>query len=128
MFIEMKKLLLLSCAFFTLYSCRYILDEQTKREEIESYISPFRGTWVGTYAGDQSGELKIDVAKNGYTSVTKTSQNIIENSFISGMVRDDGILQNVSLKSGFTLFGNLKVNKGTWGTTSANGTWTLVKK
>ena len=79
-------------------------------------------------SGDEVGSLTIEVAQNGYISVTKVSQFSTENSFVSGMVRDDGALQSVTLQSGFTLRGNLKTKSGTWKMGDWAGNWSVTKQ
>jgi len=113
---------------FSLFSCSELLENIDQRDAENSYNSPYKGVWVGTYSGDENGNLTIEVAKNGYTSVSRTTINGIENSFLSGMVRDDGALQSVSLASGFTLFGNFEKKSGTWKIDGRNGNWSVKKQ
>jgi len=113
---------------FCLFSCSELLENIDQRDAENSYTSPYRGVWIGTYSGDENGNLTIEVAKNGYTSVSRTTINGIENSFLSGMVRDDGALQSVSLASGFTLYGNFEKKSGTWKIEGRNGNWSVKKQ
>lgn len=105
-----------------------MFDNYWERKEEENYVSPYKGVYKGNYSGDEVGSLTIEVAKNGYISVTKVSQFSTENSFVSGMVRDDGALQSVTLQSGFTLQGNLKTKSGTWKMGDWVGNWSVTKQ
>ena len=115
-------------SILALISCQGIIDNLREEEANENYVSPFMGVYQGNYSGDEVGTLTIEVAKNGYVSVTKVSQFSTENSFVSGMVRDDGALQSVTLQSGFTLQGNLKTKSGTWKMGDWVGNWSVTKQ
>lgn len=112
----------------TFTSCQEILDRYWEQEEEENYVSPYQGTYKGSYSGDETGNLTIEVAKNGYTSVTRTSQFGTESSFVSGMVRHDGALQSVKLQSGFVLEGNFNVKAGNWRLADWKGSWSVQKQ
>ena len=122
------RLTLTILSILTLISCQGIIDNLREEEANENYVSPFQGVYKGNYSGDEVGTLTIEVAKNGYVSVTKVSQFSTENSFVSGMVRDDGALQSVTLQSGFTLQGNLKTKSGTWKMGDWIGNWSVTKQ
>ena len=115
-------------SILSLISCQRIIDNNREEEANENYVSPFKGVYKGNYSGDEVGSLTIEVAQNGYISVTKVSQFGTENSFLSGMVRDDGALQSVTLQSGFTLQGNLKTKSGTWKMGDWIGNWSVTKQ
>lgn len=115
-------------ALLSLASCEQVLDNYWDRKEEENYVSPFKGIYKGNYTGDEVGTLTIEVAKNGYISVIKISQFSTEDSFFSGMVRDDGALQSVTLQSGFTLLGNLNTKTGTWKIADWKGNWSVTKQ
>ena len=115
-------------SILTLISCQGIIDNLREEDANENYVSPFKGVYKGNYSGDEVGSLTIEVAQNGYISVTKVSQFSTENSFVSGMVRDDGALQSVTLQSGFTLLGNLKTKSGTWKMGDWVGNWSVTKQ
>ena len=115
-------------SILSLISCQRIIDNLREEEANENYVSPFKGVYKGNYSGDEVGSLTIEVAQNGYISVTKVSQFSTENSFVSGMVRDDGALQSVTLQSGFTLRGNLKTKSGTWKMGDWIGNWSVTKQ
>ena len=120
--------LLLLLFSLTLFSCDQILDNYWDRKAEENYVSPFKGIYKGNYSGDEVGTLTIEVAKNGYTSVTRIAAFGTEETSFSGMVRDDGALQSVMLRSGFTLLGNLNAKSGTWKMGDWNGSWTVQKQ
>lgn len=122
------RLTLTILSILTLISCQGIIDNLREEEANENYVSPFKGVYKGNYSGDEVGSLTIEVAQNGYISVTKVSQFSTENSFVSGMVRDDGALQSVTLQSGFTLLGNLKTKSGTWKMGDWVGNWSVTKQ
>lgn len=122
------RLTLTILSILSLISCQRIIDNNREEEANENYVSPFMGVYQGNYSGDEVGTLTIEVAKNGYVSVTKVSQFSTENSFVSGMVRDDGALQSVTLQSGFTLQGNLKTKSGTWKMGDWIGNWSVTKQ
>lgn len=115
-------------SILSLISCQRIIDNLREEDANENYVSPFKGVYKGNYSGDEVGSLTIEVAQNGYISVTKVSQFSTENSFVSGMVRDDGALQSVTLQSGFTLLGNLKTKSGTWKMGDWVGNWSVTKQ
>lgn len=122
---RMKSIILL-LSFFSFLSCDYFIDRALYTDE--SYVSPYSGIWVGKYVGNEIGDLSIDVAKNGTTSITRTSEYNNETTFFSGMIRDDGALQSVVFDSGFTLNGNFLTKSGTWKFGQLNGTWSVIKK
>ena len=122
------RLTLIILSILTLISCQGIIDNLREEDANENYVSPFKGVYKGNYSGDEVGSLTIEVAQNGYISVTKVSQFSTENSFVSGMVRDDGALQSVTLQSGFTLLGNLKTKSGTWKMGDWVGNWSVTKQ
>lgn len=122
------RLTLIILSILSLISCQGIIDNLREEDANENYVSPFKGVYKGNYSGDEVGSLTIEVAQNGYISVTKVSQFSTENSFVSGMVRDDGALQSVTLQSGFTLLGNLKTKSGTWKMGDWVGNWSVTKQ
>ena len=122
------RLTLTILSILSLISCQGIIDNLREEDANENYVSPFKGVYKGNYSGDEVGSLTIEVAQNGYISVTKVSQFSTENSFVSGMVRDDGALQSVTLQSGFTLQGNLKTKSGTWKMGDWIGNWSVTKQ
>ena len=122
------RLTLTILSILTLISCQGIIDNLREEDANENYVSPFKGVYKGNYSGDEVGSLTIEVAQNGYISVTKVSQFSTENSFVSGMVRDDGALQSVTLQSGFTLLGNLKTKSGTLKMGDWAGNWSVTKQ
>lgn len=122
------RLTLIILSILSLISCQGIIDNLREEDANENYVSPFKGVYKGNYSGDEVGSLTIEVAQNGYISVTKVSQFSTENSFVSGMVRDDGALQSVTLQSGFTLLGNLITKSGTWKMGDWVGNWSVTKQ
>ena len=121
-------LLFFILGLFSLSSCERILDNYWEREAEENYVSSFKGIWKGNYSGNEIGGLNLEVAKNGYISIIRTTQFSTETTSLSGMVRDDGALQSVIMESGFTLYGNLLTKSGTWKKGEISGTWELTKQ
>ncbi len=68
-------------SILSLISCQGIIDNLREEEANENYVSPFKGVYKGNYSGDEVGSLTIEVAQNGYISVTKVSQFSTEKSF-----------------------------------------------
>lgn len=113
---------------FTLNSCQQILDNYWERKEEENYTSPFKGKYVGSYNGDETGMIVLEVDKMGYVTVTKNSSLGVNEIFISGVIQDTGGFQAVKSQSGFTLLGNLNAKSGTWKMGDWKGNWSVIKQ
>lgn len=44
---------------FSLLSCSELLENINQRDAENSYTSPYKGAWIGTYSGNESGTLLI---------------------------------------------------------------------
>lgn len=106
-------------------SCQRLIDQNSFNSGLKNYTSPYQGTWYGKYSGDTSGDLLIVVFKAGNLQVTRSFYS--SNEIFYGQVYDDGILNNTSSQSGFSLIGSLNSKNGTWKINSQKGNW-LVNK
>lgn len=111
---------------FTLISCSQIVDNYLEERDRDRYTSPFMGKWVGTYNGDESGNLTIEIAKSGIVS---GSYGADEWSTVASNVYDTGELMPPNTNNARTilLYGNLNKKTGTWKKKDQQGTWTLAK-
>lgn len=112
--------------FLSLFSCQQILDARYEEEIRENYTSPYMGKWVGTYSGQGSGNLIINVAKSGSISGTYGQDGEI----LISSVLDNGALLPVNSNDPnfFILYGSLNDKKGTWKKNNLQGNWTLTKQ
>lgn len=111
--------------FFLLYSCQQIVDNGFDREQEANYTSPYMGKWVGTYQGQESGNITINVSKSGSIFGTYGQNSELAVSY----VLDDGVLLPVNSEDiMFILYGSLINKKGTWKRGNLQGTWTLTKQ
>lgn len=112
-----------------LSSCSQVVDNYMDQEALKNYVSPYQGTWLGNYSGEQSGTLKVSVSKSGSTEITRISGDFSESFF--GMVYDDGTLSGAtSPTSGFELSGRLNngsQNNGIWKQSGISGNWKVIK-
>lgn len=121
-------------ALFSLTSCEQILDNYWERKAEENYVSPYKGSYIGTYSGSDQGVLQIDISSKDYVEVTRTSSNNNFKETFQGGMSGSSFNSVQSRSSGFTLLGNLipsaeKTYAGTWKMSEGNsGTWTLKKK
>ena len=113
---------------FTLNSCQQILDNYWERKEEENYTSSFKGKYVGSYNGDETGTIVLEVDKKGYVTVARNSSLGVNEIFISGVIQDTGGFQAVKSQSGFTLLGNLNAKSGTWKMGGWKGNWSVIKQ
>lgn len=119
---------------FSLTSCKQISDNYWERKAEESYVSPYKGNYIGTYSGSDQGTLRIAVSAKDFVEVTRSSsKNDFKETFEGGMT---GASFNglQSRTSGFALLGNLIASpqntySGSWKMGEGNsGTWTLKKE
>ncbi|SHK27758.1 hypothetical protein [Chryseobacterium polytrichastri] len=118
------KHLLLIFPLLLVFSCEH-LDEIERNKQQENITSPYMGKWSGSYSGDQSGTLILNVGKSGTIEGIKTSQGQQE-TFYSGLI-GSSINSAATSGSGFILYGNLQSKSGTWKMGSLNGTWSVTK-
>jgi len=114
--------LLLTLGF--LLSC----DEIERNREQDNYVTPYKGKWVGTYTGDQSGTLVLTVGEKGGVEGVKTSMGFQETFYTAMQGGGSGALSVMSPSpSGFLLYGSLETRSGTWKMGALQGKWTVVK-
>lgn len=118
------KHLLLIFPLLLAFSCEH-LDEIERNKQQENITSPYMGKWSGSYSGDQSGTLILNVGKSGTIEGIKTSQGQQE-TFYSALI-GSSINSAATSASGFILYGNLQSKSGTWKMGSLNGTWSVTK-
>lgn len=122
---KLKTLLLLFIIPATFISCDQITDNYWEKKEQENYTSPYMGKWVGSYQGNESGNLILSVAK----SVNITGTYGPNNEMIISLVRDDGALNPMLSDTPiFLMYGSLIEKKGTWKNKDKQGSWTLTKQ
>lgn len=109
-----------------LSSCQRIIDEKYKQEQQENYVNPYKGIYVGTYAGQENGSLKIEVYKSGTCSITRSIGNQTE--VITSSVNNNGAFNGYVNTNGFALLGNLETKSGTWKNQNLSGNWSVVKQ
>ena len=117
---------------FIFISCEQVIDNYWENKERENYTSPYIGIWIGTYAGNEIGIIKIEVLKSGTCNVTLSDFNYNIKEIFYGNVNDYGAFNSVfSQKTGFKLFGNLVLKdnsgSGTWTMGNFSGTWQAKK-
>ncbi|TXF77200.1 hypothetical protein [Chryseobacterium sp.] len=119
-------------ALVPLISCEQVMDNYWDRKAEENYISPYKGTYLGSFAGNDSGSLKIEVSKSDNVTITKHSS--ISNSdemYYDGLI-GASFNGSPSPATGFKLLGNLNSSNntysGNWTQGNASGTWTLTKQ
>lgn len=118
----------------TFSSCQEVMDNYWERQEENSYLSPYKGIYVGTYTGSDQGTLRIEISDKNLVYVTRVSTvNAYTENFEGGMI-GPSFNRVISRTSGFTILGNVTatgVNKyeGRWEMNPGNtGTWTLNKE
>lgn len=118
------KFFTLLISIISLISC-----EEIERNRAENnYVTPYKGKWVGSYTGDQTGTLVLNVGEKGGIEGTRTSITFQETFYTSMQGGGSGALSTMSPSpSGFLLYGSLETKSGTWKMGSLKGNWTVVK-
>jgi len=132
----MKKYFLTICIFgaltFGSISCDSSDDNQA---QIENKLAKFKGTWVGTFSGGDTGNWTATIDAAGKATGTVSSNSVASINFVlSGSVNENGTI-NVSYKYSDeevgTMTGTLneKTGSGTWDSPDQelNGTWVGTK-
>lgn len=112
---------------FALFSCTEFWRDQENRIAEDNYISPYLGIWTGTYSGDESGNLTLNIKKDGRIEVTRKYNEIID-IFYTTVYEGGSIYNSPSPNTGFTLYGNMEQKGGTWKQGSSTGTWSVTKQ
>lgn len=95
----------------------------------ELYVSPYQGTWICHYTGDETGVFTLEIDKKGYvTRITRTSQNFYEEGIGGFVSSQGGLSQTYSGASKFAIYGSVFLKKGTWKMGNLSGEWTAVKQ
>lgn len=118
----------LSCVFV---SCDFVSDRievMDKLNDWQKYTSPYQGTWVARYTGDETGTFVLVVDEKGYVKVDITSHSSNYTDRIrGGIVFAGGGLQQV-WNENFAIYGSLFNKRGTWKKGDKSGEWTAVKQ
>ncbi|OWK74596.1 hypothetical protein CBW16_04110 [Flavobacteriaceae bacterium JJC] len=128
------KIILFLVALAPLMSCEQIIDNYWDRKAEESYVSPYKGIYVGSYTGSDKGTLRLEISAKDFVEVKKVStMNGFTETLEGGMI-GSSFNKVISRTSGFTILGNVASNpqntySGTWKIDEGNsGTWTLKKE
>ena len=122
----MKKILVILLCFPLLFGCG---GEAKKTEK----PSPFNGTWIGNFTGDDNGEIYVTISTNGSISGT-TNTGAPNQDVITGAVTDNGGLSATvgKVSTGAKFEGQLSENSGSgiWNNYGdfLSGTWTVTKQ
>lgn len=127
------KPIILFFLLFTLLSCEQIFENYLDQRERDNYISPYAGTYLGTYSGNgDSGSLKIVVDSKDLVSATRYSTVFKMEEILYGGMVGPSLYKVNSPNSGFKITGNLtsqtNTYKGTWSQSGLSGEWTVTKK
>lgn len=115
-----------------LISCQQITDNYWEKQDYKNYVSPYRGTYMGSYSGDDNGSLIIEISKHDNVSITKHSNIRNADDVFIDALNGSVFNGNASPNSGFRLLGNLtsqtKTFSGNWVQGNYKGSWTITKK
>ncbi|WP_312389064.1 hypothetical protein [Chryseobacterium sp.] len=118
------KILTLLLTLNFLFSC----DEIERNRQEDNYVTPYKGKWVGTYTGDQSGTLVLNVGEKGGIEGVRKSMEFEETFYTSMQGGGSGAISTMSPSpSGFLLYGSLETKSGTWKMGALQGKWTVVQ-
>lgn len=116
-------------SLFLLFSCTEIIDEHYKDVAQENYISPYMGKWVGSYTGDTSGSLVLNVNKSGHMEITRMVNNNVQEVYYTDLLGGgSGSLNPSTSPTGFTLYGSLQTKSGTWKQQNWIGSWSVTRQ
>lgn len=93
-----------------LQSCEDVVDQIDENKKEQNAVLRYRGSYAGTYTGDVSGNLIINVSEKGTIKITRNNLNSSE-----------------TYVTGFMLISNLNSKMGTWEMGSSKGNWTVKK-
>lgn len=121
------KLLIITPLLF-LSSCSEIEDNLDRKREQENYVSPYMGKWTGTYTGEISGTLILNVSKNGSIEVTRiVDPNVEEVYYANLQSAGSAAISPSTSPKGFVLTGSLETKSGTWKQKYWSGSWSVKK-
>jgi len=122
------KLLFLSALTAMIFnSCEHIMDDMQLKKEQQAQTSAYMGRWSGSYSGDESGTLVLDIKKSGSVEVIRSS-NGVEDRYYTEIFSGASLHVASSPNSGFTLYGNMETHSGTWKMGKSSGTWSVNKQ
>lgn len=122
------KLLFLSALTAMIFnSCEHIMDDMQLKKEQQAQTSAYMGRWSGSYSGDDSGTLVLDIKKSGSVEVIRSS-NGVEDRYYTEIFSGASLHVASSPNSGFTLYGNMETHSGTWKMGKSSGTWSVNKQ
>ncbi|SIS34909.1 hypothetical protein SAMN05421639_103114 [Chryseobacterium shigense] len=112
-----------------LASCSEIVDNIDRKNEQENYVSPYAGKWIGTYTGEVSGNLILNVSKSGSIEVTRiVNANVEETYYTSLQSAASAAISPSTSPKGFSLIGSLETKSGTWKHQYWSGSWSVQKQ
>lgn len=127
-----KILLVIFCMCFI--SCDRVSDvasslvAESINNGIKRYSSPYQGTWLAHYTGDETGTFVLIVDERGYVEVDiKSYSSNYTDKFRGGIVLNGGGLQQV-WNENFAIYGSLFNKRGTWKMGNKSGEWIAVKQ
>src|SRR5690606_5874229 len=110
--------------YFALTSCQQIMDNHWERQELANYDSPYKGNWISSYTGQETGTFVLGINKSGNVFGLRNNADNL-----GGKVYEGGVIMNLhSPTSNIHIDGNLETKSGTWKMGSLSGTWTIVKQ
>ncbi len=118
---------------FTLSSCDQIMNNYWDRKAEESYVSPYKGIYVGNYKGTSQGSLQIEISAKDVVTVKRIANQTGFTEEFFGSLNGAFFYGTKSQTSGFSILGNLNSSTnsftGNWVLNDAEfGTWTLIKQ
>ncbi|NML70308.1 hypothetical protein HHL23_10910 [Chryseobacterium sp. RP-3-3] len=112
-----------------LASCSEIIDNIDRQKEQENYVSPYMGKWIGTFTGEVSGDLILNVSKSGSIEVTRiVNTNVEEVYYTSLQGAGSAAISPSASPKGFVLTGSLETKSGTWKQQYWSGSWSVTKQ
>lgn len=121
------KLLIGILMLLSLVSCDEILDQHRERKQLENYVTPYKGKYIGTINGDMSGNLTVDISKGGTMEVKREiggQQVMTYQSLLGG---GSGVISSPTSFTEFTLIGSFETKSGTWKMGALQGNWSVKK-
>ena len=122
---------LLLIVILSLVSCQQIVDTYYENHQNDNYVSPYKGTYLGSFSGDDNGTLKIEISAKDGVNITKHSNISNADDIFTSSLNGSHLSGNASPNSGFRLVGDLvsqtKTFSGTWVQGNFKGNWTITK-
>ncbi|SFI40070.1 hypothetical protein [Halpernia frigidisoli] len=122
---------LLLIIILSLLSCQQIANNYYENHKNDSYISPYKGSYVGSFSGDDNGNLKVEISSKDGVTITKHSNVSNTDDIFIDTLNGSLLSGTASPNSGFRLLGNLVSQNttfsGNWVQNNFKGTWTIKK-